>query len=104
DDALARALQNAAALKHTLDRAGELDPAVNGYARLVAQAVHSAATKRELELEDGIGATIQYNPQRHNSDEPLTGANSLVRIQKPAVAQGKKHYRRILRKAEVVRV
>jgi hypothetical protein len=102
DDALARALQNIAALKHAVDEASELDPRVRGYAGVVAQAIRSAAAKRELELDGTIGATAQFDPLTHQADDPSIGSAALVRIMKPAVAQGRSTWRRIVKKAEVV--
>jgi hypothetical protein len=102
DDALARALQNIAALKHAVDEASELDPRVRGYAGVVSQAVRSAAAKRELELDGTIGATAQFNPLTHQVDGPSIGSEAIVRITKPAVAQGRSTWRRVVKKAEVV--
>jgi hypothetical protein len=104
DDALARALQNIAALKYAVDEARELDPRVKGYAGVVAQAVRSAAAKRELELDGTIGATAQFDPLTHQGDDPSISSTALVRIMKPAVAQGRNTWRRVLKKAEVVPV
>lgn len=102
DDALARALQNIAALKHAVDEASELDPRVRGYAGVVAQAVRGAAAKRELELDGTIGTTAQFDPLTHQADDPSIGSATLVRIMKPAVAQGRSTWRRVVKKAEVV--
>lgn len=102
DDALARALQNTAALKHAVDEASELDPRVRGYAGVVSQAVRSAATKRELELDGTIGATAQFDPLAHQGDDPSIASAALVRIMKPAVAQGRSSWRRVVKKAEVM--
>ena len=102
DDALARALQNIAALKHAVDEARELDPRVRGYAGVVAQAVRSVAAKRELELDGTIGATAQFDPLTHQGDDPSIASAALVRIMKPAVAQGRNTWRRVVKKAEVI--
>jgi hypothetical protein len=69
---------------------------------VVAQAVRSAAAKRELELDGTIGATTQFDPLTHQGDDPSIGSAALVRIMKPAVAQGKSTWRRVVKKAEVV--
>jgi hypothetical protein len=102
DGALARALQNIAALKHAVDEASELDAQVRGFAGAVSQAVRSAAAKRELELDGTIGATAQFDPLAHQADDPSVGSAALVRIRIPAVAQGRSTWRRVLKKAEVV--
>jgi hypothetical protein len=102
DDALARALQNIAVLKHAVDEASELDPTVRGYAGVVSQAVRSAAAKRELELDGTIGSTAQFDPLTHQVDDPSIGSEAIVRITKPAVAQGRSTWRRVVKKAEVV--
>src|SRR5262249_45928396 len=101
DDALARALQNIAALKHAVDEAREVDPRIRGYAGVVAQAVRSAAAKRELELDGTIGSIAQFDPLTHQGDDPSIGSAALVRIMKPAVAQGRDTWRRVIKKAEV---
>ena len=102
DDALARALQNSAALTHALDQAGEVDSTVRGYAEIVVQAVDGAAAKRELELEGAIGGIANFDSSAHTCDDPTLGSKSTVRITMPAVAQGKKTWRKIIRKAEIV--
>jgi hypothetical protein len=100
DDALARALQGAAALTHTLDLTTDVDSRVKGYAEIVTQAVESVAAKRELELQGTVGETTEYDPALHHDDFGVK-PHSLVRIRRPAVAQGKENWRRIIRKAEI---
>jgi hypothetical protein len=100
DDALARALQSTAALTHALDLATNVDSSVRGYAEIVAQAVESVAGNRELELQGTIGETTEYDPSLHQDDLGIE-PHSLVRIRRPAVAQGKENWRRIIRKAEI---
>jgi hypothetical protein len=102
DDALARTLQNAAALTHALGQAGEVDDAVRDCAEIVAQSVEDAAAKRELELEGRVGETAHFDPATHHSDEPGLGTDRVVRITLPAVAQGRTSWRRIIRKAEIM--
>ena len=104
DDALARALQNAAALTHALDQTGAVDRMVRGYAEILAQSVDSTAAKRELELEGVIGETANYDPGAHHAYDFGLGSESVVRITIPAVAQGRKTWRKIIRKAEIVPV
>jgi hypothetical protein len=101
DDALARALQNAAALTHALDQTGAADSVVRGHAEILAQSVDSTAAKRELELEGVIGETARYDPGAHHADDLGLGSESVVRITVPAVAQGRKTWRKIIRKAEI---
>lgn len=88
DDALARALQNAAALTHALDHTGAVDSMVRGYAEILAQSVDSTAAKRELALEGVIGETAKYDPGAHHANDLGLGSESVVRITVPAVALG----------------
>jgi hypothetical protein len=101
DDALARALQEAAALTHILECARDIDPAVVGCAEIVAQAINGTAGKRELELEGAIGAITAYDPLVHHGDDPCLAPGARIRIRKPTVVQGRLTWRRILRKAEI---
>ena len=63
----------------------------------------ASATGYNASGEGTIGATSLFNPITHQGDDPQIGSEMLVRITKPAVAQGKKTWRRVVRKAEVVR-
>ena len=100
DEALARALQSLAALTHALNLATDVDSRVKGYAEIVAQAVESVAAKRELELQGAVGETTEYNPAVHQDDTGIK-PHSLIRIRRPAVAQGKDNLWRIIKKAEI---
>jgi hypothetical protein len=57
-----------------------------------------------MELDGTIGATAQFDPLTHQGDGPSIASASLVRILKPAVAQDRSTWRRIVKKAEVVPV
>jgi hypothetical protein len=100
DNDLARALQGAAALTHALSLASNVDGKVRGFAEIVAQAVESVATKRELRLQGGVGETAKFDPAVHQNDIG-TSPHTLVRIRRPAVVQGKQDYSRLIRKAEI---